>query len=67
MASHMVLKYDEEINMTLGQLIAARAKRDPSFKKQVLSSLRNKLAKHIRSTDEWKRLDRAIIALENMK
>jgi hypothetical protein len=52
---------------SLGQLIVARAKRDPAFKKKTLTALYRKLAKTIPSTAEWQRLDRAITALENMK
>jgi hypothetical protein len=52
---------------SLGKLIAARAQRDPVFKKQTLVTLRKKLAKAIPKTAEWQRLDRAITAIENMK
>jgi hypothetical protein len=52
---------------SLGQLIVARAKRDKEFKKQTLMVLRRKLAKSIPRTANWKRIDRAITALENMK
>jgi hypothetical protein len=52
---------------SLGQLIVARAKRDPEFKKQTLAVLYRKLAKAIPKTAEWQRLDRAISAIENMK
>jgi hypothetical protein len=43
--------------MTLAQLIVARSKRDPEFKRQVLTTLR----KHLAS------LQRAIQALEDLK
>ena len=52
---------------SLGNLIVGRAKRDPAFKKQVLTALRRKLAKAIPRTAEWKRLDRAVHALEDLK
>jgi hypothetical protein len=52
---------------SLGQLIVARCKRDKEFKRQTLTVLRTKLAKAIPRTAEWKRLDRAITTIDDMK
>jgi hypothetical protein len=52
---------------SLGQLIVDRAKRDLKFKKQTLTILRTNLAKAKPKTDEWHRLNRAIVALDNLK
>ena len=52
---------------SLGQLIVARAKRDSVFKKQILTALRINLAKTKPRTEAWKRIDRAITAIEEMK
>jgi len=51
---------------SLGQLIASRSKRDPTFKKQILKNLYKKLAEAKPKTEPWKRLSRAIAALENL-
>ena len=53
--------------LSLGQLIAERAKRDPVFKQQTLTALRTKLAKTKPRTEEWQRINRAIVALDNLK
>lgn len=52
---------------SLGSLIVARAKRDPEFKKQTLAALRRSLAKAKPNTEAWKRIDRAIVAIEKLK
>ena len=52
---------------TVGQIIAARAKRDPEFKRQVLSELRTQLAGAKPRTEHWQHIDKAIHALEDMK
>jgi hypothetical protein len=51
---------------SLGQLIASRAKRDPVFKRQTLKALRKKLKEAKSNTEAWKRIKRAIIALEHL-
>ena len=51
---------------SLGSLIANRAKRDPIFKKQTLKALRKKLVEAKPKTEAWKRIDRAITALEKL-
>ena len=45
------------VSMTIAQLIVARSKRDPEFKRQVLVTLRKRLAA----------LERAIAAVEKLK
>jgi hypothetical protein len=52
---------------SLGQLIVERCKRDNEFRKRTLTALRRKLSKSIPRTAEWKRLDRAVHALEDLK
>ena len=52
---------------SIGQLIASRAKRDPEFKRQVLTALRTRLAKAEPKTPLWRNLDKAITAFERMK
>ena len=52
---------------TVGQIIAARAKRDPEFKRQVLNELYRLLAEAEPKTSLWKHLDKAITAFEKMK
>ena len=52
---------------TVGQIIAARAKRDPEFKRQVLNELYRLLAKAEPNTPLWRNLDKAITAFERMK
>jgi hypothetical protein len=52
---------------SLGKLIASRASRDKAFRKQTLAALFKKLAEAKPKTEAWRRLERAIVALENMK
>jgi hypothetical protein len=52
---------------SIAQLIVDRCKRDKEFRKKTLTALRRKLAKSIPRTAEWKRLDRAVHALEDLK
>jgi len=52
---------------SLGQLIAARAQRDPLFKHDVLTALRKRLAKAEPKSTLWKNLSKAIAAFEKMK
>ena len=52
---------------SIGKLIAARAARDVTFRKEVLTALRKKLAKAEPRTRLWRNLDRAITAFEKMK
>jgi hypothetical protein len=52
---------------SLGKLIADRAKRDPTFKRQTLTALRTSLAKTKPRTEQWQRINRAIVALDNLK
>lgn len=52
---------------TIGQLIAARAKRDPVFKRQVLAALRRKLTEVENGTKCHAKLKKAISAIDDMK
>lgn len=52
---------------TIGQLIAARAKRDPVFKRQVLKALRKKLTEATTGTKCHATLKKAISAIDGMK
>jgi hypothetical protein len=52
---------------SIGLLIAARAKRDPEFKRQVLNELYRLLAEAEPKTPLWRNLDKAITAFERMK
>ena len=52
---------------SIGKLIAARAARDVTFRKEVLTALRKKLAKAEPNTLLWRNLDKAITAFERMK
>jgi hypothetical protein len=46
---------------------SARASRDKAFRKQTLAALFKRLDEVKPKTVAWKRLERAIVALENMK
>ena len=52
---------------SLGKLIVDRAQRDPEFKKQTLAALRRSLANTKPKTEAWKKIDRAIVAIEKLK
>jgi hypothetical protein len=51
---------------SLGALIAARAKRDPKFKEEVLLVLRKKLAAAEPKSEHAKKLQRACAAFEKL-
>jgi hypothetical protein len=52
---------------TFGEKVVARAKKDQAFKHDVLGILYKRLAKEKPNTTTYKKLSRAITALENIR